>query len=108
MKYLSQTMTQLCFLGEKKKDLFFTFKRSLLKFCPSFIPSRLNTNLEDDMDFPTFCKTRQILNRMPHRDHRVKTKFKMSPTCPCKSVFRSIRAHVRANADPDDIQKEGR
>lgn len=38
-----------------------TFKRSLLKFSPSFIPSRLNTNLEEDMDLPTFCCTTQAI-----------------------------------------------
>lgn len=29
----------------------------------------------------------------------------MSLTCPCKSVLRSIRAHVSANTDPEDIKK---
>lgn len=38
-----------------------TFKRSLLKFSPSFIPSRLNTNFEEDMDLPTFCCTTQAV-----------------------------------------------
>lgn len=32
----------------------------------------------------------------------------MFPTCPCKSVLRSIKAHVRANTAPEDIKKRGR
>lgn len=32
----------------------------------------------------------------------------MCPTCPCKSVLRSIKAHVRANTDSEDVNKKGK
>lgn len=51
---------------------------------------------------------------MLHRDRletrcHVKTKLLQSqkfPTCPCRSVLRSIKAHVRANTAPEDVKKE--
>uniref|UniRef100_A0A0E9Q8Y5 Uncharacterized protein n=1 Tax=Anguilla anguilla TaxID=7936 RepID=A0A0E9Q8Y5_ANGAN len=51
--------------------LYRSFSRFLQKCSPSFIPSKLDTKVEMDMDFPTFC--------------------------PCRSVFSNIRAQVRVS-----------
>lgn len=97
-----------------------TFNSSLLKFSPSFIPSRLDTKLDTDMALPTFWgQTQNIMFKCVHipqptqpfpYSERPKylhvchsiSSLQWGLTCPCRSEFRSITAQVSVSTSPED------